>query len=610
MPLLTVLGCVSGEVRDLTPEPVRLGIPQGAQPRELPAPAVSEARGYLWAAPLVQPQADGTVRVRVVLAGTMPRLSRVRWTATGAAITPDGLEALLQPEGGPWAVRAELVQAEQRVLDVITTGGEPGGILVTATADRLLVGAIPPGSTLEIQPALVGGAMLPGQTVSVRARHRDGTTTPWSSATAGGLFGAATLPDWPGAGGCDDVAFPAQLADGYVACAEPGAVTSWRGPGRGAGVGLVRTGSRPGTLLPPAGRTAVVEGPDAGLIIAGKVLGGWREDGSFMHFLGGGEVRGRPSSDGLRLAFARYDRVEVGSWGSPARVQVPARPSDVERPVATGGRWLAIIEGETGHERLRVRDLDRRRGASLTGQTRPREPGFTGPWVHWITARGLHAVSTEGWSELTETVASAPGRPASVDDWLVVAVRGGGLRAVHLPTGLGTSIPTGPLTELRGSGVGKLTTVQQPSDGRRRLVSWQAALRVFEEDGGAASGSILRRRAGGHGGSTGLLLPDSTRTLRFDPGPSGGTLEAWVWPARGPWASIELQIGGQPLRAWRPPPPGDGSSDEPGGWVRVGRIPPAPDASPTERIVQVVWTSGPQGGLIDAVRLLPPELRP
>lgn len=604
--LIALPGCVAGELRDLTPRSVRLGLPQTHETRPLDPPEPRAARGFLFGTPTADLRPDGTVRLEVTLGGTMPRLARVRWTATGGDLTADdGLVATLVPNG-PWSVTAELIQAEQRVLHTITTSAEPHALAVAATWNQLLVGHLPAGAELEIVPPLDDGAMVPGQTVSLRARLPGGAVTPWSSATAGGLVGAGDFPGWPAAQGCDDVAFPARIADGHVACAEPGLLSTWRAPRRNADVTLTRPGSRPLPIQPRALASSVVEGPDGGLVLAGEYLGGWRPDSSFVRFLGRRVLVGRPASDGSRIAFAGPDRVEVGAWDSPSRVQIPARPADVERPVAVGGDWLAIVEGSVGAERLRLQDLEGRRSAELPGR-RPREPGFTGPWLHWLTADGFRATSTEGLGSTATVLAAAPGRPASVDDWVLVALRGSGLRAIHLPTGLSTTIPTGGLTELRGSGAGHATTSQQPADGQPRLVVWSAALRLFEEDGGAARGSIPRRLAGGHGGSTGALLADGVRTLRFDPGPRGGTLRAWISDRDAPWAAITVEVGGRRVAARvQPSPPPDG----PGAWLTLAPLPALPSASLADRIVTVTWTAGDQGGLIDAISWLPPELSP
>ncbi|MCP4871571.1 MAG: hypothetical protein GY898_22920 [Proteobacteria bacterium] len=599
-------GCVAGELRDLTPREVRLGLPRSSEPRPLDPPEEREARGFLLGTPLTEVGDDGSVRLEVLLAGSMPRLARVRWTAEGGVLTDDGLTATLVPDG-PWMVRAELLQAEQRVLDRISMAGEPGGIPVTATWNRLLVGRLPAGGELEVVPPLVDGAMTPGQTVSLRARLPDGTTTPWSTATAGGLLGAGDLAPWPAARSCDDVAFPARIGTGHVACGADGGLTTFRSRTRAEDLALVRPGSQPEPITPPAGASSVVEGPDGGIVVAGEYLGGWRDDGtSFARFLGDRAVRGRPASDGITVAFARADRVEVGAWDSPARVQLPARPADVERPVAVGFGWVAIVEGRLGHERLRLQDTAGRRSATLATTLRPREPGFAGTWAWWLTADGLEALSLEGRARIRSPVEAAPGRPAALDDWLLTARRGSGLHAVHLPTGLTAELPTGGLTQLRGAAAGRATTAQQPADGADRLVGWSTALRLFEEDGGATSGSIPRQRAGGHGGSTGVLLPEGERTLRFDPGPGGGTLEAWISDLPGPWAAIEVTVGGPDTTGIRATP--QASPEGPGRWVRLTELPAAPRTPIARRIVDLTWTAGPEGGLIDAIRLLPPQL--
>ncbi len=567
LPLLTGLtGCVDGEVRELAPRDVRLGIAATAPTTtlELP-PAPTSPAGALQGEPSDDP-------ARLDVAGT--------W---------DTLLVRRVPDEGTLAWSPAL----------------PPDATVTRDGDLVRVHA----------PSAVG------RTFTLTVGRPDGTSLPPAAGTLGGLPGRGDFPAWPAADACGDRVFPAQLADGHVGCRGEGALDTWRTPsGRSAAVRLTREGARPGTVTPattgaalsggPATglvstRAAASDGPDLGGLVPGggpparrlanaSRLGAWRPfEVAAGRFIGDRPLRGRPASDGVRVALPRADRVEVGDWTGGARVQVPARPSDVEQPVAVRGRWLAIVEGPIGDETLRLHDLERRHPhAAPVGVRRPRDPVFAGPWLGWLNATALRVLSTDGGRSWTSDVAAAAGAPAAFDDWMLVARRGGGVHAVHLPTGLHAAIETGAaLTELRGSGAGRFTTRQQPSPGDARLVTWDAAVRVFEEDGGASWGAPLQRVAGGHGGSGGVVPAGGARTIAFDPGPGGGTVQTWRSAGA---TSCVVGLDGGPT----PPPAGE-------GWQDLAVLPPRPEARPADRVVTVIFAAAAGVCVADAVRFVP-----
>ncbi len=228
---------------------------------------------------------------------------------------------------------------------------------------------------------------------------------------------------------------------------------------------------------------------------------------------------------------------------------------------------------------------------------RPRAPRPAGRWLLWQEGGTVEALSTEGgqgWSRQAE----AAELPEVLDDWLLLPLRSGGLRAIHLPTGLSLDLETGPgLLELRGAGGGGFTTWLRTAGEPGYLAEWTAPVRVFEEDGAAGSGDPLEALPGGHGGSHGLLLSGASRVLELDPGAGGWLLERWVHA--GGDDPPEVALGGRAL----PVAPLDGSVVEPGAWVRLADVSVPASATWEQRRLRITWTAADERAIVDAVRL-------
>lgn len=598
--------CEGAEPRPLTARTTRLGTHPAATARPLDRSRLPPARSLLVSGPLVEVGGDRLV-ARVLLDGPLEG-GRIDWSSTGAR--PDGasdLEATFVRAGGPWTIRAILTR-DGRTLDSgeVSGGGAPR---IVAGWDRAVVAEAPPGSTLEIRDGESLEGLSPGQTVSVRWVGGD-DASPWSSATAGALPSgpARLLPLDPL--GCGDRHFPRRVGAGHVGCsgaADPAGLDLWLAPGASAPTAIEDLPARHGRPPPPAvlaDRAAVSSGPGRALIWATNELGSWLPGRATSSALGRRTMRGRPASDGVTLAFAGDDRVEVGRLGTSQRFQIPAAPTDQARPLAVSGDWLAVVEGPVGQEGLLLHHVKRHRGGALT-TSRPRLPVLAGRWLTWQTEGAVHALSLDGGAGWSHAVRAGEGEPVVLDDWLVVPLRAGGLRALHLPSGLSQDLETGAgIAGLRGASAGALTTwLRQPGEAGT-LAEWEVPHRVFEEDGPSGAGDPLAHLPGGHGGARGRLAPGARRSLVLDPGPGTWSLDLWVTGADDAPAPTVQQ--GERLLPVPPRIAGPGG-DEPGRWVPLTALSAGREQGWEQTAVQITWTGGAGGAIVDAVRLRPSQ---
>ena len=600
--------CGGPDPRPLTPREQRLGEVHDPQRRTLDRDEPAPARALLVERPLVE-VTDDRLTARVLLDGELEG-REVRWIATGTRLLGgSGDSASFATTDGPWTIRAELIDAG-RVLDQGQAGGG-GAPRIAAGWDRAVVdGSAPAGASLEIHGGGSLAGLTPGETVSVRWTGPDGTTSPWSSATAGSLPGTPTrmLPLNPLA--CGDREFPRRVGLGHVTCSEAGdppVLDRWLAPTATAPLPVddlpVRQGRTAPSSVAPAS-AAVSAGPDRRLVWTTDELGSWLPGLATTNPLGRRSVRGRPASDGRSMTFAGPDRVEVGRLGTSQRFQIPARPVDGDHPLALSGDWLAMVEGPVGLESLRLHDVARHRGATIAGG-RPRVPVLAGRWLAWQGDGAIHAAPTDGGPSWSRPADPGDGAPAVLDDWLVVPLRSGGLAAFHLPSGLAIDLETSPgLVEARGASAGALTTWLRAPGEAGRMAEWRATHRVFEEDGAAASGDPLGHIPGGHGGTRGALAPGGTRQVELDPGPGAWLLELWLGAGEeGPPPAVDQ--GGRrlavPDRMVGPP------QGEPGRWEPLARVGADAGTGWEQRRLRVTWTAGPGGAIVDAVRLRPAQ---
>ena len=211
---LAAAACGDPDPRPLTPRALRLGVHEPPDRPPLERDEVP-ARELLVPGPVVR-STPTRLHARAVLDGQLEG-AQVRWSATGAQLVEAaGDEATFARRGGPWTVEAVLVRSG-RVLDrgVATGGGAPH---IVAGADRAVVAQPPGGMQLEVHGGRSLEGLRPGETVSVRWSGPE-ATSPWSTATAGGL--PATPP-----GGCRWSPAPAGIAgspgaSAPVACSGP-----------------------------------------------------------------------------------------------------------------------------------------------------------------------------------------------------------------------------------------------------------------------------------------------------------------------------------------------------------------------------------------------------
>ena len=556
--------------------------------------------------PVVQ-ETGSTLTARVVLDGDLQN-QRIRWSITGARLLgDDGTEATFERTDGAWSIGAELVNGSRVVDQGVTRGG--GAPLLAATWDRAIVGGdAPVGASLEVYGGRGLDRLEPGETVSVRWIAPDGVVSPWSSATTGGLPRAPSRVLSLDPLACGDRDFPRRVGAGHVTCStgdHDAALDRWLGPTASAPALIadlpVRQGKSEAEPIPPW-TAAVAQGPARRLVWTSDQAGSWLPGMASMTPLGRREVLGRPASDGRSVVFAGRDRLEVGQLGGSQRYQIPARPVHTEHPVAVGGEWVAVVEGPVGQESLRLHHISQHRGSTIANG-RPRSPLLAGGWLSWQGDGEIEALSVDGGWRRTWTVAAADGLPAALDDWLIVARRTGGLAALHLPTGVATVLETGSgLLELRGASAGGFTTWLRQAGQPGRMADWQASQRIFEEDGAAAGGDPLARHPGGHGGSHGRLAEGTTRWVEVDPGPGTWSVDVWVGEGQqGPAPTVERggrSIAGVGLVTG----PAEG---EPGHWVSIGPPLASSGRGWEDRRIRIIWSGGPGGATVDAMRLRP-----
>jgi len=411
--LLLVLGCA--DARPLPSRATRLGL--NPTP-DLPSPspqAARPARDFLFPTPLVEVREDGVVTLTATPAGSLDGV-RVAWSADGGLLEPAGVSATLRPTDEAWTVTASLIRGS--------------AVLATAVAR--------PGAATSPPRLPVRVGLVPLE------------------------------PD-----GCEDLAFPGQVGAGHVGCSEPGRLDRWLPPG-GAPIPISPPPSRssgPPPPLQPAAAASAAGAPR--LVVVGDRLVFWGPaEGAEGRPLGRRDRRGRPAASAERYAFARADRVEVGNFTESARVQLPARPSEVDAPVAVAGPWLAVVEGDLGDERLRLLHLDLRAEIAVDGARRPHDPVLSERWLAWSSARGVHALDLRDGRRVDVEVAAGSGPTALLGDDLVVAARGGGLAVVHLATGE-VARAGSRLTELRGSAGATFTTWERTPGHIGELVRWE-----------------------------------------------------------------------------------------------------------------------------------------
>lgn len=414
--LITVLLISCGDVRPLPSADVRLAR-RPVVDRPSPSPAEPRAaRRFLLPAPMATIDQDGRVHLRALPAGDLePAI--LEWQASGGDLQVDGATAVLTPTG-PWEVTVSLRR----------------GATVLATATARAPEQPPPAR---------------------RARRRARLSLDVAS--------------------CADSAFPRQVGDGHIGCTEPGRLDLWVAPGASSTAPIeappIGSAHRPKALRADgAGSSA---GSDRLVVAAERLILWGPGDAGANRPLSAAEVIGRPATHADQFAFARTDRVEVGERDSSARSQLAARPADVDAPVALAGPWVAVVEGEPGHERLRLHQRELRTDEVLVGDGAPRTPVLSLRYLAWLSPAGAHVLDLEqGWRR-DVPLQPASGPPALLGHELVVAERGGGVAVVHLPTGDVQRIATdGRLTELRG-GFGDRFTVWEHAPGDPgHLVQW------------------------------------------------------------------------------------------------------------------------------------------
>lgn len=554
--------------------------------------------------PVVAEDAEG-IRAEVVLDGHATDRD-LRWTAEGARIVrSSGTSAWIEEGFGPWTLSADLVRRD-RVLATGTIGGG-GAPRVVAGGGRLLIGGgKPPGAVLEVWEGAALDEPEAGGTVSIRWTLPGGRTSPWSTATAGSLPGRPSrrLPLDPLA--CGDPDFPRRAGGGHVACSQDADPH--------LGLWLPEDAQAPEPIAPPLlpgradptpiapGGAAVSMGPEGTLIWVDDELGSWLPGSAGAAARVGRRAMGRPASDGVSVAFLGPDRLEIGPAGGAQRFQVPASPAETAGNLAVGRGVAAWVEQRRGGRILELHDATIHRGARLADG----DVGsvlIAGAWLAWTEADCLRALCLDGG--LSHRLPREPGQgmPAVLDDWLIAPLRSGRLAALHLPTGLSLDVETGVrIAEPRGASGGRLTTWLREPGTAGDLFEWDAVVRVFEEDGPASSGDLLAPLPGGHGGRRGALAPNGERSVRLDPGPGSWVLEAWVGGGESRPAP-EVALGGR--RLGTPALVAGPSEPEPGAWTVLARFSASSRTPWAERELRVTWTAGPDGAIVDALRLRP-----
>ena len=604
--LTSAPGCGGPEPRPLAPRAQRLGQSNTSDRPPLERGEIPRARSLLIPRPVVE-ETPGGLTARVQLDGELED-QEILWTGTGVTLVDSqGTNASFRRTGDSWRVHAQLLHGDRVVDEGEVSGG--GAPRIAAGRDRAVVeGAVPGSGALEVHGGRSLERLEPGDTISVRWVRPDGATSPWSSATAGGLPGAPSRMLALDPKACADPDFPRRSGSAHVTCsdsADPPVLDSWLSATASAPIPIadlpVRSGrSKAETPLP---RTAAVsQGPARRLIWTADQVGTWMPGEATSNPLGRRAIRGRPASDGRSVVFAGPDRLEVGQLGGSQRFQVPARPVDGEHHGPVVGDCVAAVEGPVGHESLLLHHVARHRGATIAA-ARPRLPLLSGPWLSWTDEAAVRALPTEGGLAWTWPLQPAEGLPAALDDWLVVALRPGGLAALHLPTGLAIDLESGDrLAELRGAGAGAMTTWLREPGEAGQLAEWRAAYRIFEEDGPAAAGEALTRLAGGHGGSHGRLADGATRWIELDPGLDAWFVDIWVGPGQGgvpptvTQGDRRLPAGG--LIA-------EPAEQSPGHWVELARTLVSSGRGWEDRRVRITWSGGAAGTFVDAVRLRP-----
>ena len=452
--LLVLLGsCAPGGARNATPKEIRLGGDQGA---DIGAPGDTiyrPASGFFLNGAVLEETGPGEWRVLAWLDGHDENLD-VQWTVSGASVE----EQLRHPEHyalearvrgtGPWSGSVLITRGGRPLDELDFSVSEPAPEVLAAASELRWSDAPGEYAVHDFDPA-AAGQLRPMYTESRRWTREDGSGSAWVSASSG------TLPEFVGGrpvpldmAACADGRFPRQVGRSHVGCS-PGPPDSTRNLDLLVGAdspgiqsidlaASVTPQSRPEAARPD--RSGVALDLSQGLVWTNpNDLGLLSGNEPQTHALPKGTFRGRPVTDKERFAFARPDRIEVGTIGSSARFQLPASPADGLDILALGGRWLASIEGSRNDERLVLRDLSNHRQVEIPTAGSPARPLLLGPWLLWEDRAGLHGLPLDGgqaWSLPLRLDRRA--HPTLLDDWCLLRSQTPdslGMVAVHVPTG-------------------------------------------------------------------------------------------------------------------------------------------------------------------------------